>query len=155
MTELKIITDAGLLAALNRPLQELHLHQHPQVFKPFDAQGITQYFSGCLADDSYLHIGAFVQGVPAGYVQAQVLHKPANPFARGYSYIHVHQLSVEEAYRSRGIARALMDAVHAHALDRGVEMVDLTVWQFNETAQAFYESMGYQFSLLRMYKEIK
>jgi len=154
MTELRKLTDAFLLARLNQPLQELHVAHLPHLFKPFDEQAVAGYFAGCLADDSYVHIGAFVQGEPAGFVQAQVMEKPANAFAWAYRYVHVHQLNVLEAYRGKGIARMLMDAVHAHAADLGVAMTDLTVWQFNTAAQSFYKSMDYDYSLLRMYKNL-
>jgi ribosomal protein S18 acetylase RimI-like enzyme len=152
MYTLEKITDPHILAALNKPLHELHVQQHPHLFKPYNEAAVAAYFADCLSDNTYLHIGAFVQGVPAGFVQLQVLERPANAFVYSYSYIHVHQLSVPEAFRGRGIATALMDAAQAHAAEQGIALIDLTVWQFNETAQSFYRSIGYDYSLLRMYK---
>jgi len=155
MTELRKIEDAFLLARLNRPLHELHVQQHPHLFKPFDEEAIAVYFAGCLADSSYLHIGAFVADEPAGFVQAQLIEKPENPFAWGYRYVHIHQLNVLETFRGKGIAGELMNAVHLHAGDQGIAITDLTVWQFNTPARTFYERIGYEYGLLRMYRRLQ
>lgn len=154
MIELKPISDPALLAALNRPLHELHVQQHPELFKPYDAAQFRAYFAACLADETFLHLGAFEGNNVLGYVQAQLQHKPENPFAYGYTYVHVHQLQVDKAHRAKGVATRLMDAVHSFAADRGALMTDLTVWHFNRDAQSFYTSLDYAYGLLRMYRRL-
>jgi GNAT superfamily N-acetyltransferase len=37
-----------------------------------------------------------------------------------------------------------MERAHRWALDKGVSEVELSVWDFNEGAIAFYENLGYK-----------
>jgi ribosomal protein S18 acetylase RimI-like enzyme len=49
---------------------------------------------------------------------------------------------VETDHRQRGVARALMNRVAAHAREIGSPIVELTVRSDNPAAQAFYRNAG-------------
>ena len=51
--------------------------------------------------------------------------------------------------RGRGLGRALLQAMIAHARDNGVARVELQVFPHNERAIALYESVGFQEEELR------
>jgi ribosomal protein S18 acetylase RimI-like enzyme len=57
--------------------------------------------------------------------------------------MYVGDIFVEEPFRRRGVARALLGRVANHALSRGSPMVELTVRDDN-AARAFYRSCGFQ-----------
>ena len=42
-----------------------------------------------------------------------------------------------------GIATLLIDFIKADALERGFKKLELNMWEFNESALAFYESVGF------------
>ena len=46
--------------------------------------------------------------------------------------------------RRRGIGTALMERAEAWALERGVDVVELTVYDFNTAARALYDKLGYE-----------
>jgi ribosomal protein S18 acetylase RimI-like enzyme len=48
-----------------------------------------------------------------------------------------------------------MERVHRWAAAQGATEVELTVFKFNETAQAFYESLGYEVLSKRMHIRLK
>ena len=56
---------------------------------------------------------------------------------------HLRMLGVDPAYRRRGVARALMDAVLALAAERGRTRVTLETTPQMRAAQQMYESMGF------------
>jgi ribosomal protein S18 acetylase RimI-like enzyme len=55
----------------------------------------------------------------------------------------VEMLAVRSDRRRRGIGAALMLAARSWATARGLERVALNVWEFNQSAIAFYHSLGY------------
>jgi GNAT superfamily N-acetyltransferase len=57
--------------------------------------------------------------------------------------IYLGDLFVEEAFRRRGVARALLARVAAYAVARGSPMVELTVRDDN-AARAFYRRCGFE-----------
>lgn len=138
------VNDAVLLAGLNAYLHGLHVQERPDIFNVFDAEAVTAYFEGCLVKDSYYHPGVFVDGVLAGFAQAEVMHRPGSAFGQPYVYIHIHQLSVHPSYKRMGIARMLVRAIEVYAAEKGINRIDLTVWDFNEEAIAFYTACGFK-----------
>jgi GNAT superfamily N-acetyltransferase len=45
-----------------------------------------------------------------------------------------------------------MHGVEGWARDRKVDQIELTVWEFNEEARKFYESLGFTTSYRRMFR---
>lgn len=56
----------------------------------------------------------------------------------------LYDLYVSPSARKTGAGRALMLAAHQHATDQGFARLDLTTARSNQTAQALYESLGWQ-----------
>ena len=56
----------------------------------------------------------------------------------------VDNLAVSPAARRRGIGRALMEAFHRHAVEKGLAFLFLEVRPSNKSAVSLYESFGYQ-----------
>jgi GNAT superfamily N-acetyltransferase len=57
----------------------------------------------------------------------------------------IDEIVVRPDRRRQGVASALLDAALAWARDQaGVTAVDLTVWEFNNEARAFYEAHGFE-----------
>ena len=50
---------------------------------------------------------------------------------------------MDEACRGQGLGKALMDTVRNYAVQIGVESLELNVWNFNKSAAAFYEHLGF------------
>jgi len=70
-------------------------------------------------------------------------------------WLQVDNVAVLRAYRGMGIGRALMDEAHAWARAQGLADVELTVWEFNQDAIAFYEALGYTTIVRRLWKGIE
>jgi ribosomal protein S18 acetylase RimI-like enzyme len=65
-------------------------------------------------------------------------------------YAVVDGLAVTAAFQHQGVGRLLMDAAHSWAAARGAGAIELNVYAFNETAIAFYRSLGYEIYSVRM-----
>lgn len=63
--------------------------------------------------------------------------------------LHINKIGTTSQARRRGVAKGLMDAVAAVAHDRGGALISLEVRRANETARAFYESLGFNVEYVR------
>ena len=64
-------------------------------------------------------------------------------YRRGFHAARLYSLVTEPAWEGRGVGRALMAAVEAHALERGLVSVRLEVRVDNPRAIDFYRRLGY------------
>ncbi|MEW9698854.1 N-acetyltransferase family protein [Paenibacillus sp. SI8] len=58
------------------------------------------------------------------------------------TYAHLNELAVAPMSRSQGVGTKLYTASLQWAQERGASSLELNVWEFNERAIAFYESLG-------------
>lgn len=76
-----------------------------------------------------------------------VLIGMATVFATDYAYaarpsLELEMLFVEDAWRTRGVGRAIMERVLAHARAGDYEEIEWNVLKTNQRAQEFYRSLG-------------
>ena len=83
--------------------------------------------------------GAYVDGALCGFA---LCHHAYNSLRLAPAWI-LHDLFVNREHRRKGIAEALIEAVHARAKAAGACEVVLSTAHDNKTAQALYEKLGY------------
>jgi ribosomal protein S18 acetylase RimI-like enzyme len=88
------------------------------------------------------------EGVPVGWVWAG-LPAPPRP-AMGW----LHNIGIDEPFRSRGYGRAAVAAVEAELVRRGVRTMGLNVHGFNTRARQLYERLGYRLLAQQMAKDL-
>ncbi len=74
----------------------------------------------------------------AGMISWTLTHELYSADAR----VYISDLAVDLAARGRGVGAALMMEVIAWAHAHGADKLGWDVWRHNETAKAFYESIG-------------
>lgn len=95
---------------------------------------------------------------PAGLIAAEVVAwrpsfslDPAHPeVSKRYHAGEILELYVREAYRRKGLGRALMLEVERRLRARGCKWMRLEVFAPNRIAQKFYTSLGYRPRDLRL-----
>ena len=122
-----------------------HRNALPRMFRaqPGPARSYD-YVAGLLADQEQAVIVAESGPLLVGVALAQIHRTPDIPILVPRRYAHVGDLVVSEDHRRSGIGSALMRAVRTWAASQGVAEIQLNVWEFNEGALAFYESLGYR-----------
>ena len=133
--------DAPTLVSLNADVQAIHAAALPWRFKPPGAYKTADAQALLARPDNFAFI-AEIDGAPAGYVVAEAIHHPETGRHHAHAMIYVHEISVREAQRRRGVGRALMDAVSARGKELGIDRVALDTWSFNEGALKFFQRYG-------------
>lgn len=96
-------------------------------------------------DDSRTGITKFVNKNPKTCFAAEAEGKiigtilAGNDGRRGY----VYHLCVSQEYRNRGIGKKLVNAMLDGMREEGISKVALVVFAHNDTANAFYEKIGF------------
>jgi GNAT superfamily N-acetyltransferase len=134
------LPDAALLSGLNAEVQALHAESFPERFKPpgpdtFPAGEVAML----LARPENLFFLAFADQWPAGYAYAEIVRRPETSLTHAYEAVHVHHLLVRGDRRRQGIGTTLLAAARDAGLERGIALLTLDVWSFNQEARSFSE----------------
>ena len=89
-----------------------------------------------------------------GYCFCAVEHRAPSAILNGSCLLYIDDFCVDEGSRRLGIGRRLFDAAVGHARQVGARSVELNVWEFNEGARRFYESLGFRTQRRRMEMDI-
>ena len=98
-----------------------------------------EFLTGRLGADDSTCLGAFLGDELAGFA---LCHHSYNSLRLAPAWI-LHDLFVTSAQRQRGVASALIRAVHERAAEAGACEIVLSTAHDNTNAQALYEKLGY------------
>jgi aminoglycoside 3-N-acetyltransferase I len=97
-----------------------------------------EYLRGLLSGGSFFALVAVADDTVVGGLAAYELRK----FEQERSEFYVYDLAVAEAYRRRGIATALINALKPIAASRGAWVIFIQAEDGDEPAIALYEGLG-------------
>ncbi|MBO7407927.1 MAG: GNAT family N-acetyltransferase, partial [Clostridia bacterium] len=121
----------------------LHAKIRPVIFVP----GTTKYTETALAalvaeDENPVYVAVDAVDRVLGYAFCVLKHAPAGGFIRPVTVMYIDDLCVDETARGRGLGRMLFQHVTAEARRLGCYEITLNVWEGNDSARRFYESLG-------------
>jgi ribosomal protein S18 acetylase RimI-like enzyme len=142
--------DAVVLADLNRNEQDENHRRVPEWFAAPGDPDVADLMRGWLCRDGAVGFVAEIDDRLAGYALAAVHHRRATRSNPESHWIDLDQIAVAPSARRQGVARALCEAVIAHAADLHLDAVQLNVWAFNPEANALFEALGFEQGSLRL-----
>lgn len=129
----------------------LHRENLPHIFqKPKGPVRGKDYVLGLISDEA---VGLFVAQLGdqvVGVVCVVMRESPDVPVFVPRRYAMVDSVVVRRSFRQAGIGRALMEKAHRWAVARGVDRIELNVWEFNKGGIEFYHKLGYETEGRRM-----
>lgn len=96
------------------------------------------YLNGLLASENFLAVAATDGEQVVGGLAAYVLPK----FEQARRECYIYDLAVDEAYRRRGIATALINTLQRVATERGIYVIFVQADYGDDPAIALYTSLG-------------
>lgn len=136
--------DAALIAKLNEPVHQLHYDIAPDLFKPYDYEGIKAWFEQKLEEDhAFAYIAYTDEKEPVGFVLAYELVEPEDVYQYQRNKILIEQISILGAYQSQGYGSALISKVEEIASEKGIREVEIDYWSTNIRGKFFYKCNGY------------
>jgi len=143
-TRLAEHVDLPALKAIWDYADEYHQQALPEVFRPREGGHRTQAFlKACIEQADSAVLLAELDGAPVGLCYVLERASPDVSLFVPRRYAVVDTLAVLPLAQRRGIGRALLKRAEGWARDRGLDEIELGVYEFNTGARALYEGAGY------------
>lgn len=139
------MAEAGDLERVNelrRQVNELHVQGKPEVFKPGFGEELRSYIHTIFDAPDREIIVAEDDGRVIGFACLRHMDRPETPYMNRRRYLEVDEFGVDIAHRRCGAGRAMFEEIRRIAKACGFDRIDLNMWEFNEDALKFYESVG-------------
>ncbi len=147
------ITDLDALLVLSEQIGKLHFENAPFTFKQPSAAD-KPFWLSLLNDESTLFLLAESGSLVVGFLTAIITVNDTVPFIVSCPICRIGTLVVDEAHRACGIGTQLMDACVQWAKSQGAAQIRLEVMAFNQSAQKFYQQLGFQDQSHIMYRHL-
>ena len=144
--------DLGRVNELRRQVNDLHVAGRPDIFKPGFCDELRDHLFTIRNDPRQEIVVAELNGILCGYAVLNHIVRPENPFMFERDYLDIDEFGVDEGFRRRGVAAAMIRFIREYAREKGFRRLELNMWEFNRGALAFYEASG--FTTYRRYMEI-
>ncbi len=136
--------DIPRILALLHQVLEVHAKIRPDIF----IAGTTKYSAEELEEilqneQTPVYAAVNGDGMLVGYAFCQLRSQPFSSTMVPFTSFYIDDLCVDEAYRGNHIGKALIEHVRAEAKRAGCYEITLNVWEGNDSARRFYESMGF------------
>ena len=135
--------DIPRVTALLEQVLAVHAEIRPDIFIPGTTKYTAEELEDIFRDDMRpVYVATDEAGTVQGYafcvIQPPVPSNNMIPF----TVLYIDDLCVDSHARGKGIGKALFHPVCAEAKRLGCRDITLNVWEGNDSAKAFYESMG-------------
>lgn len=131
-------TNPEVITRLNKPVQQLHNTLYPKLFKPFDEATVEAFFRMAIQKEQSHFVVCYKGDVAIGYTWYEDIERKENALSYTKRYVHIHQISVNEDYRRRGVGRKLFNSALAYAKEHAIKRVGLDYWVKNRRAKEIY-----------------
>lgn len=137
-------------------IDTLHREALPDVYRAPDGPARSEeYITSIMADQNAALFVAQSDRRIVGLVEISLREAPDISIMVPRRYARIGTLVVKEGFRRAGVGRELMEKAHQWARAKGADQVELSVWEFNEGAIAFYERLGYTTAIRRMRRALE
>lgn len=136
--------DKGDINALIKLLYQadaVHNGIRPDLFKSNTPKYDVQELEAIISDESK-PIFVYDDGGVVGHAFCQLIEVRNHRLLQDINTLYIDDICVDEAVRGKHIGKALFEYVRDYAKSIGCYNITLNVWEGNDSASAFYKSMG-------------
>lgn len=133
--------DLQAIVALLHQVNMVHHVIRPDLFKPNTTKYNEQELETLLSDDSK-PVFVYDDGEIRGHAFCQVNEVRDHRLLVNVKTLYIDDICVDESERGKHIGKALYEHVRDYAKSIGCHNITLNVWEGNDSARHFYESMG-------------
>ena len=135
--------DLGEVNRLRMQVSSLHSAARPDIFRADICDEMEAIVYRKYESEAADVIVAQTNNEICGFAVIEYVSVPVTPYTVSYSYCHIDEFGVDEAHRRKGIAACMIEFIKEEAGKRGLQRIDLDVWDFNKGAVDFYENAGF------------
>lgn len=136
--------DKQAVNELRKQVLLVHAAGKPEFFPASFSSELAYHLNILFMQENAEVLVAESSGELLGFACIEFVDRPGSPYRMPVRYCHVIEFGVDERHRRQGIGRALFGAIRERAENRGFSRIELDMWEFNEGALRFYESLGFR-----------
>lgn len=136
---------------IRKQVNDIHVNGRSDIFREDGWQFIEPFIYSRFDEENSDVIVAAIEDEIVGFAVVQYITRSESPFGKARKYFHIEEFGVDEEFRRKGIATSIIDFAKIEAKKNGFVRIELDMWEFNDGALAFYESVG--FKTFRKYME--
>jgi len=126
-------------------VDELHRNCLPWLFRRAERQQLADFLQAYVSKpDHAMFLAVAADGGLAGVLYLFLRQTARAPVIEPTVVAEIDALAVGRAFRRQGIGTRLVEAALGWASVAGATRTELGVFEFNEPAQAFWASLGFQ-----------
>lgn len=128
---------------LRKIVNEVHCNGRPDIFKGGFCKELEEFIYTLWEANNSDVIVVIRDEKICGYACVDYVDKPESPYNLARRFYHINEFGVDEKYRRQGVATELFNFIKKEASSRDFDKIELDMWEFNESALKFYESVGF------------
>ena len=128
---------------LRKIVNEVHCNGRPDIFKEGFCKELQDFIYTIWESDNSDVIVAVRDNEICGFACVDYVEKPESPYNLARRFYHINEFGVDIKYRRQGVATELFNFIKEEAARKNFNKIELDMWEFNEGALKFYESVGF------------
>lgn len=141
--------DYDAVHQIQRQVHEIHTKKRPDHYMMADTTLDKEYFNN-LIDGEDKKVFLLEEEQPIAYTILTIKHTEERPILIPKKVVYMDDFGVDHTYRGKGMGRIFFEKVLEFAKNIEADSLELGVWEFNENAIKFYESMNLKTKMRRM-----
>lgn len=144
MVRLATKKDIPYIDELRKELFLLHAAGRPEMFRQEFNTALREHTNDWLDEDDRCIYLFEEDGAICGLASVHFTEKEASTYFIPHKFCTINEIIVDKSHRGKGIGKALVAQIREDALAKGFDRLELNMWEFNESALAFYEALGFK-----------
>ncbi|MFF5996106.1 GNAT family N-acetyltransferase [Lysinibacillus sp. KU-BSD001] len=136
------IADFQAVNAIVKEGHNVHVEALPYLFKNVQKVMLISYYQQLLEDEASDILIATENATIVGFAIISLESSPPFESLVPRKFAYINDFGVKTVNQRKGIGKKLFEACIAWAKEKDVQSVELNVWEFNQSAISFYESLG-------------
>ncbi|TYS82361.1 GNAT family N-acetyltransferase [Rossellomorea aquimaris] len=133
--------DYDAVHRIQKQVHDIHTQERPDHYKMADITLDKAYFNK-LIDGKDTEIFLLEEDQPVAYTILTVKHSADRPILKPKKVVYMDDFGVDSKFRGKGVGRKFFEKIVEFAKNIEADSLELGVWEFNESAIKFYESMN-------------
>ncbi|EOR21895.1 GCN5-like N-acetyltransferase [Niallia nealsonii AAU1] len=142
-------SDYEVVHQIQKQVHEIHTKERPDHYKMADTTLDREYFNS-LIDGENTKVFLMEEDQPIAYTIITIKNTKERPILVPKKVVYMDDFGVESKYRGKGLGKMFFEKILEFAKNMEADSLELGVWEFNENAIKFYESMNLKAKMRRM-----
>ncbi|WP_419160108.1 N-acetyltransferase family protein [Rossellomorea sp. BNER] len=142
-------SDYEVVHQIQKQVHEMHTKERPDHYKIADTTLDKEYFNN-LIDGENTKVFLLEEDQPIAYTIITIKNTKERPILIPKKVVYMDDFGVDIKYRGKGLGKIFFRKILEFAKKIEADSLELGVWEFNENAIKFYESMNLKTKMRRM-----